>query len=269
MAQQLTGTFENMLLQPNGLVKDHSNSTWDRIIFLNPTHAETYQLLEEAGVSEKRLQVPLVTHWRSHHLGNETDLNAAFESVEAYRREPYEPVEWFEMFHEHLRTMYDGSGSEGLFTRHDVREEDSVIIMQTGPHWTEHELGKGMSNEDALVGFKNMVSDATIRHPNLLYNLLKSDLDDSIAIRNAQVELTESRLRALPYPINVLWQTIAAPHIDCLASTECASSAGRLILTVLDPDLVFITYSIEQSITNGKTSLRRWTLTSPHRTTSE
>jgi hypothetical protein len=154
-----------MLLQIDGLVRDHSNSVWDRIIYMDPTKPETLQLLEEAGVSIKRLDVPLVTHWRTHHLGNKTDLDVGFASIENYKRAPYEPVEWFEMFHDNLRKMYgllhdqsQDQGGEGLFTRDDVRPEDSVIIMQTGPHWTEHELGHDMSNEDALSGFKNMVS---------------------------------------------------------------------------------------------------------------
>lgn len=156
IGQQLIGTFENMLLTPDGLINSASNSTWDRIIYLDKSRPETYALLKEAGVTEQRLELPLVQHWRTHHLGNETDLGAAFSHIESYVRRPYDPVEWLEMYKEHLQRM---SGSSILLDE-TVKPEDSVIIVQTGPHWTEGELGKGMADDDAMTGFQNMVSCA-------------------------------------------------------------------------------------------------------------
>lgn len=186
-------------------------------ISLNPSHPLTAGILERAEVPTSRLNTPLVTWWRHHHLLSVPELEKIHKGIDLYKLKdvPKEP-DWWPLFLVQRAEAY--SGREGPYVEgysdeplvnegeddaeewqaqqqqqrqqeqeqeRNYKTEKDIVILNVGAHWSHGELGWGMSEENSLLGYERMVSFIT------------------------------DRFRHLRPSIQVYWRSVAPGHVQC------------------------------------------------------
>jgi hypothetical protein len=154
LTQQHLGTFENLLHSLGGPIKVHSYKEWNRTIQLDLDHADTADILYLAGVSVDRARFPLVTYWRTLHLGEQHDLDEAFDGAPQFELDALKFPDWMGLLSRRLEEAY----ARPTVVRSDVRQEPNVLIVDSGPHWTTKELGRDITEQQVRTGFEKMVS---------------------------------------------------------------------------------------------------------------
>jgi hypothetical protein len=140
----------------DGLLQMTSGGMWENGINLVPTHPEIPSLLAEAGVTEDRLQTPLIKFWRHHHVATDEEKAQAFAFAgDRYSLNPDREngKSWYEpMIEQATRTeVFMRPDSEAL-------EEPTMIVLNLGAHLVWYELGKELTPLDYLEGLENIVS---------------------------------------------------------------------------------------------------------------
>jgi len=151
--------LEDVLDKGDSSIKTQWRGMWGATIWLEPSHVDTARLLAEAGVQPKRLNTPLVSFWRHHHLGNDSERREAFE----FAGDRYDPqpgresgVDWFEPMMAAVTPV-----DEHLRPDSHALEEPSPIIINGGAHMVSYELGKRLTAVDHLEALRNMVCPPT------------------------------------------------------------------------------------------------------------
>jgi len=148
--------IENILDNGDSTIRTEWQGMWAATLWLVPNTTQTALLLEEAGVQPHRLKTPLVSFWRHHHLGDETERKQAFNFAgDRYSPEPGRDsgADWYE-------PMLAAITPEEVLLRSSGRilEEPSPILVNVGAHMVNYELGKALTPGDHLEALDNMVS---------------------------------------------------------------------------------------------------------------
>jgi hypothetical protein len=157
----------NFMISSDGPFRSSSYGNRPRVdqFYLNPEDERTKRYLELAGVTEDRLQNPISTFVLERHLLSPNEYDQVFEHLDGYiplSREdgPHQWVAdsvWDAEVHDLLEKPMNLSQSGSVS---GVAEEPTILVLSTGPHWLEREVTneKGVSDEDLLTGYENMVS---------------------------------------------------------------------------------------------------------------
>ncbi|KAJ3378300.1 hypothetical protein HDU84_007688 [Entophlyctis sp. JEL0112] len=128
-------------------------------ISLDPSHILTPELLKLAGVALSRLNTPVITWWRHHHLLSETEIENAFKGIGGHKlREPPNEPDWWPLFEEQRAVAYSGS---------PVQLERDIVFINSGPHWIRGEFSGDSTEDNILVAYDRMVQWVNTRFSKL------------------------------------------------------------------------------------------------------
>lgn len=150
------------------------NPSKERIynVTVNRHHHEAESLAKAAGVTMDRLDRPIINFWREHHMVNREELDEVFAGAEGYENWVGAPTSaengwiwerswWYDRWKSLLRQdiQFIPRSADGVVPE----EENSVISLSTGPHWTTVELwprswSSKDTSEDLRCGFEGVVS---------------------------------------------------------------------------------------------------------------
>ena len=140
---------------PDDLVQIHFPDIWEATITLSPTHPRTAELLREAGVTEARLNTPLIKFWRHHHLATTDEMSRAFAFAEKrfkFNVDYPAGVDWYDAMIAQTAVMGDFMSSDSRAV-----EEPTMIVVNVGAHLRAFELGDKLWSSDYIEGLKNVV----------------------------------------------------------------------------------------------------------------
>jgi hypothetical protein len=161
---------KNFMVSNDGPFRSSSHGSRPRVdrFYLKPEDERSKRYLELAGVTEDRLETPISTLVLERHLLSPTEYDQVFEHVDGYiplstEDGPHQWVAdsiWDAEVHELLEKPMTMSQMDSAVS---VAEEPTILVLSTGPHWLEREVTnkKGVSDEDLLIGYENMVRRIT------------------------------------------------------------------------------------------------------------
>lgn len=134
---------------PDSLFHLSATPEFQFIIKVNKNHPDAPALALAAGVDMSRMDRPVFTFHREHHLVNRPELDKALGKSPGYvplaggpsyeeQRFVWDRSWWYEKWTGLLRHgVQFVAGKDGLPV---VKEENSVIALSMGPHWSPREL---------------------------------------------------------------------------------------------------------------------------------
>jgi hypothetical protein len=134
---------------PDSLFHLSATPEFQFMIKVNKAHPDAAALALAAGVDLSRLERPVFTFHREHHLVNRDELDKALGKSPGYvpfvggpsfaeQRFVWDRSWWYEKWTGLLR--HGVQFVQGKDGQPVVREENSVIALSMGPHWSPREL---------------------------------------------------------------------------------------------------------------------------------
>lgn len=172
MTEEHHEIVRNFLLSHGGPYQLRVTGSRPRIdeVFLDPNHEMTKHYLRLAGVTAERLKNPITTFFLERHLLSMAEFDEVNSHVQGYLPllgddGPHQWVSeslWDAKYREQLERPVafveeDQLANENM--ANTILEEPTVIVLNTGPHWTASEIAThSIPNADVLKSYNNMVS---------------------------------------------------------------------------------------------------------------
>jgi hypothetical protein len=168
LTEQHYRVIQNLLLYPSSPFISTSEGDRPRkeTILLDPNHPLTPGILRNAGVHPSRAALPIVTFFLERHLISREEMDQvmlphpvgykSFASGQGLVDWVSESI-WFEEYERAMKHRV-------RFVEDDVHEEDTVLVLNSGPHWVNYEftLEPVGFYQELLSGWGKTVST---RHP--------------------------------------------------------------------------------------------------------